>query len=391
MALLTRTSRSQDVSRGLSPLASAAGRASTVELRLAVVFDGGVSLAIYEHGVAKELQHLIVAARCWDDVATGQVDRAEARARLTGTQPFYFDALANRAATQPVSVVIDVISGTSAGGINGVCLAKGLAGNRTQDPITRVWLENGDLGKLAHRFLPGLRGALMDAAIALPSHAFSAGWSPLRGDLMAVWLVDALSQMDSTGASGDGDAPETLLPADHSLDLFVTATDLNGLPRTVPSRDGGPGEHDYTHRKVFHYATPDRFGPEDNFGLAFAARCTSSFPGAFAPNQLQHFFDVVKSRPGVAPNASQAFIDDQLREYTLAGKDPASTPYGDGGLLDNSPFDHVIAAIAAKSAQTRVDRRILHIEPDPGTWGATRSRREVRHRPRRPRSPTVCA
>jgi len=65
-----------------------------------------------------------------------------------------------------------------------------------------------------------------------------------------------------------------------------------------------------------------------------------------------------------------AFVTDHLAEYRLVGDDPLTTHFVDGGLLDNSPFDHTITAIAAKSAQGPVDRRIVHIDPDPGDWPA---------------------
>lgn len=378
MALLTRT-LVQDASGGDEAVAKTAGRPETTELRLAVVCDGGVSLAIYEHGVIKELQDLVVASRAWDAVAQYPADSPEianARAGLVGTQPHYFDALADRV-TDPVSVVIDVISGTSAGGINGVFLAKGLARSCSQEPLTSLWLDKGDLGKLAHRHLPGLTGALIETALRLPFHVFSRGWSPLHGDDMSKWLLQALAAMDTTPLQGLPPGQTSLLPPDHDLDLFVTTTDLSGLPQSFPAPDGSAGEHDWTHRKVFHYAVANtaatgvRFGPADNYGLAFAARCTSGFPGAFAPNRLDHFLAIALPDRHLADQAAQAVIDDQMREYVLSGKNPAVVDFSDGGLLDNSPLDHVIEAIAAKSAQNRVIRRVLHIQPDPPAWSAS--------------------
>ena len=39
-----------------------------VELRLALICYGGVSLAVYMHGVTKELHKLVRASRCFDSV-----------------------------------------------------------------------------------------------------------------------------------------------------------------------------------------------------------------------------------------------------------------------------------------------------------------------------------
>jgi hypothetical protein len=52
--------------------------------------------------------------------------------------------------TDPVRIrfVVDIISGTSAGGINGVFLAKALARNQRMDGLKKLWLSEGDLAKL---------------------------------------------------------------------------------------------------------------------------------------------------------------------------------------------------------------------------------------------------
>jgi predicted acylesterase/phospholipase RssA len=43
------------------------------------------------------------------------------------------------------SVVIDVVAGTSAGGINAVCLAKVIATNGSQDALRDLRMHDGDL------------------------------------------------------------------------------------------------------------------------------------------------------------------------------------------------------------------------------------------------------
>lgn len=338
------------------------------ELRLALVCDGGVSLAIYMHGVTKELQNLVCAARLHDEYLAAPQDEAKIRRELTETQIAYFDAL--EASEVPLTVTIDVISGTSAGGINGVCLAKGLAQNLSPEPLTNLWIDNGDLVKLAHRRLPGNIGAIIGTALAVLRKAFNpAGWSPLDGDLMSSWLLGAMAEMDNQPSLP---GRRSLLPDGRDLDLFVTSTDLRGYRRRFSSQDGRQAEQAITNRKVFHFnsgaAGPGgRFGTSDNPALAFAARCTSSFPGAFAPTSIADFARIVKST-GMAPVDVRAFVDDQLAEYPLAGVDAESVYFADGGLLDNSPFDHAVAAIARKSAQGQVDRFILHIDPDPGDF-----------------------
>jgi predicted acylesterase/phospholipase RssA len=79
------------------------GEAHDEEVRFAVVLNGGVSLAIWMGGVAREIDRL-TRARPGDGSVYGEVlALVQARARA------------------------DVIAGTSAGGINGAFLALGQA------------------------------------------------------------------------------------------------------------------------------------------------------------------------------------------------------------------------------------------------------------------------
>ncbi len=116
-------------------------KALVKEVRLGLVCYGGVSLAIYMHGMTKELFKLVRAARAFDNAfQTSDFDPAH---WFTGepvvqgapnydSEAAYFGALAALAADgNPLTVVLDVIAGTSAGGINGVCLARGLAEGRS--------------------------------------------------------------------------------------------------------------------------------------------------------------------------------------------------------------------------------------------------------------------
>ena len=62
----------------------------------------------------------------------------------------YWELLHELAAKDGVRtrVVVDVISGTSAGGINGVFLAKAIAHDLSQKSLRDLWFEEADIGKL---------------------------------------------------------------------------------------------------------------------------------------------------------------------------------------------------------------------------------------------------
>lgn len=64
-----------------------------------------------------------------------------------GVYAEFFDELASDQGVR-TRAVFDVISGTSAGGINGVYLAKALAHNRSQDSLRDLWFQRGDVNQL---------------------------------------------------------------------------------------------------------------------------------------------------------------------------------------------------------------------------------------------------
>src|SRR4051812_22192088 len=300
------------------------------ELRLALVCYGGVSLAIYMHGITKELEKLT---------------RASARFAETDENPFepsqteyaYFNALARKAATDGyrTRVVVDIIAGTSAGGINGVCLAKAIALDAPQDGLRDLWLTKGAILKLLAR-VPKL--------------------PPLAGNRMLKWLGGAFGDMD-------GKSKGTLMPPGLALNLFVTTTDINGYTRQILISDP-PAVSTVINKHVFEFASRDGEGNLDeshNSALAFAARATSCFPGAFPATALAD----------IEHEESRArFPEEFCRVYELAGSPVDLTYFVDGGVLDNFPFRHAVRAIAGKLAATEVDRRLLFIEPDPAKRAA---------------------
>ena len=324
------------------------------ELRLALVCYGGVSLAVYMHGVTKELFKLIRAAREFDKQPSTNPFRAGSPPY--GTEAAYFDALQGLADQgQPLTVSIDIIAGTSAGGINGIALSKGLALGASQEPLTEVWIQKGDLRQLLRA--PAFAGLLVQGVIAVARQAISL-WSPsspLRGERMSRLLLGALQQMDNG-------AETTLLPPGGTLELLVTATDLNGFEVLVPSGAGGASQRDRNNAQVFDFRGDDgaceQFGKTFTADLAFSGRATASFPGAFAPVSQESF---------AKETQQQLELHSSVFRNSYPDPDFARNAYFvDGGVLDNAPFDLVIEAISHRRAESEVHRRIIYIEPDPG-------------------------
>jgi hypothetical protein len=110
------------------------------ELRLAIVCFGGVSLAIYMHGQTKEIHRLVRAS------VQGPAGNN------ASSQGVYADLLnqmqQDDAENVRTRVVVDIIAGTSAGGINGIYLAKALAHDLSQEGLRNLWFEHGDIKQL---------------------------------------------------------------------------------------------------------------------------------------------------------------------------------------------------------------------------------------------------
>jgi patatin-related protein len=280
------------------------------------------------HGITKELEKLVRAS-----------DRLVAAGDPTALNPFqpnetehaYFEALRHKATVDGyfTRVVVDIISGTSAGGINGVCLAKAVAQDAPQDGLRDLWLKKGAIGKLI-------------GVGVLP---------PLAGNRMLGWVRTAFADMDAKRGT-------TLMPAGLMLQLFVTTTDIHGYARGIPIAD--PKQiTTVVNKHVFEFRHRDDVGNLDeshNPALGFSARATSSFPGAFAP---AHIGDIEPQE------ARDAFPGEFCHIYGLNKFDVTKTFFIDGGVLDNFPFRHAVRAIPGKPAATEVDRKLLFIEPDP--------------------------
>jgi patatin-related protein len=336
------------------------------ELRLGLVCYGGVSLAIYMHGATKEIHRLVRASRSFES------DSGSDNPFPVGTvEHVYWAALSERAGQAGqqgvrTRVVVDVIAGTSAGGINGVILAKALAHDLSQDALRDLWMDKGDMKKLmGMRYLPWLPlkglGWFLGHQV-MPHVPLVSRWlrqaPPLKGNAMFTWILDALEQMDTSSETGEG----TLMPPGHELELFVTATDVSGYPRLVPLDDPRQVANlGHRHVLTFRYGPgKDQFDAAYNPALAFAARATSCFPGAFPPINIAN---VAENVPGWD---DRTFRREFFADYAASHADPTQTYFIDGGVLDNFPFGHAIQAIIKRPAWREVERRLVFIQPDPG-------------------------
>ena len=257
--------------------------------------------------------------------------------------------------------VVDILSGSSAGGINGIFLAKALANRQSIDELRNLWVEEGDIGVLLND-----KRSYDDLGAPRPLGQQRPPRSLLNGYRLFVRALQALQRMNGTEQGPIGGVAPSYA---EQVDLVVTATDLQGLRRPIKLYDGVVQEA--RHKHVFRLAywtkeatgvTRNDFVPENDPLLAFAARCTSSFPFAFEPMVLDDLADVLPSsqyppRTGLWPQF--------FSEYTRAQADYRRYSFADGGYLDNKPFSHATEQLARRRADIPVERRLVYIEPDP--------------------------
>jgi patatin-related protein len=365
------------------------------ELRIALVCFGGVSLAIYMHGISKEILKLVRASselhRISDRTqrpAASYFDRVDRRDSEYDTEEFYFELLRDIGSTIDLRVVVDIIAGASAGGIVGTMLARALSHDLRTESMRDLWLDNADVtvllspetraGAWSKWFLKpffwgaaktGMMGAIRDIEVRQKLSLFvRSRWfrPPLDGRIMAGLMYDAVTSMGVPL-----EPTQSLLPSGHTLDLFVSLTDFYGYHQLVQIHDPPLiHERDHSHVLRFSYRRRSDGTVESDFdldnapSLAFAARATSSFPGAFPPTRIVEMDDVVASRGADWPRRED-FIARSFEDHLRADVDPAVTPFVDGAVLNNRPFQLAISAIHGRPAYRQVDRRLVYIEPHP--------------------------
>jgi patatin-related protein len=359
--------------------------APTQEMRFALVLYGGVSLAIYINGVVQEFLHLVRATAPKTPspggetalLTDGELQSTEKVYRQLGQLARFGERVEARetSAADPILTrfVVDILSGSSAGGINGIFLAKALAHELEIDELSTLWVEAGGIEDLIND-----EGSLL----GVPRLELARPPVSLLNSRRMYWQI--LNALDGMG--GD-DSPKDSRLVDE-LDLWVTMTDIRGLELPIDLMDSVVFENKYKAVLHFRYATPyaagveetqSHFGRSSNPLLAFAGRATASFPFAFDPMRLDDVDWAVAEKQfagryagggGTSPDWVP-FFDEIVRGRKARAGEVAeadlyrSESFGDGGYLDNKPFTWATATLSRRRADLPVDRRLVYIEPDP--------------------------
>ncbi len=268
------------------------------EIRLAMTMVGGASLAIWMGGVATETSQLLRESR--GDTGPG----------------LYRGLLDLLRAT----VSIDVLTGTSAGGINAACLGLAEAFGSTPEVLRDTWITTGSLENL-----------IRDAREAQPR-------SVLDGDRVLLGDVErALREITAAG---------TPPAAEPDITVLLTGTMIDG--ETTRFDDAlGNLVRDTEHRMLFRFCGPLwTIGVEGP--LALAARSTASFPGAFE-----------LSRMPIGTGGTDRLHPD-MTPYTELTRSHWLT---DGGVLLNKPLRPALREIFERTSHADVRRLLLYVVP----------------------------
>jgi patatin-related protein len=303
------------------------------EVRIAASFVGGTSLAIYEFGVASELLEVVRGEGVYGFIKW-----------LTWSHAY-----------------VDVLAGTSAGGINGITLAAALANRTSMKAVEDFWLDVTSIDKM---FLPlaTSQQSIFDGESYMVENAtkvFGAllgpSGAPARRGLESGWMDD--------------------VDAYAETDVYVTGTFFQGAGAlSLDARNEASGE--VNHAGLFHFrhrpwqgcshlvpalAEPKRPGAGDKSHfdgparmaalvtrLTRVARTTSSLPVLFVPSPVKASeMNGIIALPG-------ARGDEELERAMV-----------DGGYLDNRPIDVLMRAVYSRPATREVERLVLFVEPVP--------------------------
>ena len=303
------------------------------ETRLGLVLYGGVSLAVYMNGVCREFYNATRGRGIYKLIKA-----------LTDSD-----------------IVVDIVSGTSAGGINGVLLSYAVANSYEKIVVDfkefgDIWRESGDINKLLR-------------PLKKENNQIDVN-SLLNGE--GYYQEELFKAFEKAGNKQESAPDGEWYSEFNELDLFITGTDVLGRVYQTFDNTGKVIEIK-DHRCIFQLKyredqdVGDPFSTKDadtQKALAKLCRITSCFPLAFpvVPVEIK----------------SDNKVDNKLQEWgkllrnRLLPQEPPKEGYKiyfvDGGVLDNRPFSYTTEAMYYRTADRPVNRQLFYLDPNPESF-----------------------
>ncbi len=303
------------------------------EIRLGLVVYGGISLAIYIHGICQEFYHAVRGRGIYKLVK----------------------------ALTDADLVVDVISGSSAGGINGVLLSYALTNSSDRELVdfssfASIWRNSGDV--LRALYQPNL----------FKDRSRESGFS--SEDFYQRELLEALAKSIEHQLPR---SPQEWFSPNQELDLFIVGTDylgrvnrtLDATGRQVAAKDHHALfhlKHRQGRKEPFnpHYQDPElpRTAADTERALAKLCRITAGFPVIFPLVQVD-----LQDRQNLVDR--QLAIWGKLDRYYAADLSPerdCKLYFLDGGLLDNTPFTCIMKETYYRLPNRGGQRKLFYVD-----------------------------
>lgn len=324
---------------------------ATQDVRFAVAMSGGVSLAVWMGGIAREINLLQQASNfrvneSHNNSGHGQVlgtgggvpsPNGSSSASDSDWDARSRDLYVKLLRLLDVRVTVDVLSGTSAGGINAALLGLSSAAGVDLARLRDLWLTTGS----------------MDTLLRDPSETDPP--SLMQGDKV---LFNGLAQGIST-LYHSGRKDPALVPPKPAVDttVFITTTMMSGETSRFTD-DYGTLVPDVDHHGLFTFRN-DALAPNGDepplTALALAARSSASFPVAFEPSFVP-INSQIGAEQGIPERPDMAQFANMTRSHWVA----------DGGLLANRPLTPLLTQVFAQPAWGQVRRVLAFVVPDGG-------------------------
>lgn len=307
------------------------------EIQLGLVVYGGVALAIYTHGVCQEFYNAVRGRGIYKLVK----------------------------ALTDADLVVDLISGSSAGGINGIFLSYALTNSNERELVdynafASIWRNSGDLLKLLRK--PNLFKAQATASSLNSENFYQQG---------------AVAALQKAAENKMPRPPQEWFSSNQELDLTIAGTNYLGkIARKLDDRGINLGrknhhalfylKHRQGRKEPFNpkYQEPELpRSPEDTYqALAKLCQITAGTPMIFPLVEVD-----IQNR--------QNLVDRQLTIWGNLEQHYSPAPsldranhklyFLDGGLLDNAPFSCSLAAAYYRLPTRPSQRKLFYIDPNP--------------------------
>ncbi|AFY94744.1 patatin-like protein [Chamaesiphon minutus] len=305
------------------------------EMQLGLVVYGGVSLAIYTHGVCQEFYHAVRGRGIYKLVKA-----------LTDSD-----------------LVVDIISGSSAGGINGILLAYAIANSNDREVVdfsafARIWRSSGELLKILQK--PNLFKAHVDESNS-PNESF------YQRGLLATLIKGIEHKLPRS--------PQEWFSPTQELDLAIAGTDYLGkVDRTFT--EGSLDFRAKNHRAMFRLK--HRKGRKEPFNPYYQdpelpRSSKDTYQALVKLCQITAGTPVIFPLVEVELHNRHNLVDRQLitwgklaKHYTPDISTRSDKLYFlDGGLLDSTPLTCLMKAAYYRLPNRCGQRKLFYIDPNP--------------------------